>query len=116
VLENLLVQHILGAKMIRELEHALLRWEEEGKAAFPEFARLAKEYSDFHWKHMQEEEDFVLPLAERVLTEEDWNEVDAAFASNQDPLFNKDVEKDFDRLFTHIVNIAPPPIGLGPSE
>jgi hypothetical protein len=62
---------------------------------------------------MQQEEEVVLPLAERALTDEDWREIDAAFAGNADPLIGQDVEKDFERLFTRIVNIAPPPIGVG---
>jgi hypothetical protein len=64
---------------------------------------------------MREEEDIVLPLAERVLLDEDWKEIDAAFEGNQDPLLGKDVQQGFDKLFSHIVNIAPPPIGLGPA-
>jgi hypothetical protein len=64
---------------------------------------------------MREEEDVVLPLAERVLLDEDWKEIDAAFEGNKDPLIGKVVQEDLDKLFSHIVNIAPPPIGVGPS-
>ena len=38
---------------------------------------------------MREEEDVVLPLAVRVLLDEDWNEIDAAFAGDEDPLIGK---------------------------
>jgi hemerythrin-like domain-containing protein len=115
IISGLEAQHVHGAQRIRELERALLRWEEEGPVAFPDFAHQVKEFSDFHWKHMREEEDIVLPLAERVLLDEDWKEIDAAFEGNQDPLLGKDVQQGFDKLFSHIVNIAPPPIGLGPA-
>jgi hemerythrin-like domain-containing protein len=115
IISGLEAQHVHGAQLIRELERALLAWEEEGAAAFPDFAHQVREFSDFHWKHMREEEDVVLPLAERVLLDEDWKEIDAAFEGNKDPLLGKDVQEDFDKLFSHIVNIAPPPIGLGPS-
>jgi hemerythrin-like domain-containing protein len=114
VLESLEAQHIRGAALIRELEQALLRWEAGGDAFFPEFVRQVEHYSDFHWKHMREEEDFVLPLAERVLTAEDWKEIDAAFAGNADPLVGNDLQKDFNKLFSQIVSLAPPPIGVGP--
>jgi hemerythrin-like domain-containing protein len=70
-------------------------------------------YVDFHRRHMRQEEQVVLPLAERVLTEEDWREIDAAFAGNADPLIGTDVEKDFERLYRRIVSIAPPPLGFG---
>jgi len=115
IVSGLEAQHVRGAELIRELERSLLDWEERGQAAFPDFAHKVREFSEFHWKHMREEEDVVLPLAERVLLDEDWKEIDAAFEGNQDPLIGKDVEKDFDKLFSHIVNIAPPPIGLGPA-
>lgn len=114
IISGLEAQHVRGAELIRELERSLLEWEERGDVAFPDFAHKVREFSEFHWKHMREEEDVVLPLAERVLLDEDWKEIDAAFAGNQDPLLGKDVQKDFDKLFSHIVNIAPPPIGLGP--
>jgi hemerythrin-like domain-containing protein len=114
IISGLEAQHVRGAELIRELERSLLDWEERGEAAFRDFAQKVREFSEFHWKHMREEEDVVLPLAERVLLDEDWKEIDAAFEGNKDPLIGKDVEKDFDRLFSHIVNIAPPPIGLGP--
>jgi hypothetical protein len=49
-----------------------------------------------------------------VLTEADWKTLDAAFATNCDPLTGK-YPRDpvYDRLFTRIVMRAPSPIGLG---
>ena len=116
VLDQLEAQHIHGAKLIRDLEQNLLRWEMGGPEDFGPFADEVERYSEFHWRHMRQEEEVVLPLAERVLTAEDWQEIDQAFAGNGDPLIDKDLEKDFNRLFKRIVNIAPPPIGLGPEE
>jgi hemerythrin-like domain-containing protein len=113
VLDQLEAQHFHGAKLIRDLGQALLHWEMGGQEDFASFAEEVERYVDFHRRHMQQEEQVVLPLAERVLTEEDWREIDAAFAGNADPLIAKEVERNFDRLFKRIVNIAPPPIGVG---
>ena len=113
VLDQLEAQHIHGAKLIRDLEQGLLHWEMGGDGDFAAFAAEVERYTDFHWRHMRQEEEVVLPLAERALTEEDWSEMDVAFGGNADPLIGKDVEKDFERLFTRIVNITPPPIGVG---
>jgi hemerythrin-like domain-containing protein len=113
VLDQLEAEHIHGVKLIRDLEQTLLRWEMGGQENFTVFADELERYADFHWRHMRQEEEVVLPLAERTLTDEDWREIDAAFAGNADPLIGKDVEKDFERLFTRIVNITPPPIGVG---
>jgi len=114
VLDQLEAQHVHGAKLIRDLEQNLLRWEMGGPESFAAFADEVERFADFHWRHMRQEEDVVLPLAGRVLTAEDWREIDEAFAGNADPLIDKDLEKDFNRLFKRIVNMAPPPIGLGP--
>jgi hemerythrin-like domain-containing protein len=112
-LDQLEAEHFHGAKLVRDLEQALLHWELGGQQDLDAFAEEVERYVDFHRRHMQQEEEVVLPLAERVLTEEDWREIDAAFAGNADPLIAKDVEKNFERLFKHIVNIAPPPLGFG---
>jgi hemerythrin-like domain-containing protein len=112
-LDRLEAEHIHGAKLIRDLEQALLRWEMRGQQDVTAFAEEVERYSAFQWRHMQQEEELVLPLAERELTEEDWREIDAAFAGNADPLITKDVEQDFEQLFKRIVKVAVPPIGGG---
>ena len=52
-----------------------------------------------------------MPLAERVLTPEDWRAIDDAFDVNRDPIAGIR-ERDFEALFTKIVNLAPAPIGF----
>jgi hypothetical protein len=59
------------------------------------------------------EEREVLPLAERVLTDDDWADLDEAFSANRDPLTGCEPEADYHALFTRIVNAVPAPIGLG---
>jgi hemerythrin-like domain-containing protein len=78
----------------------------------PEFAAAVNDYADFHWSHMRKEEQELLPLAERYFTPEDWRAAAEAFGANADALGKVD-EKDFNRLFSRIVNLAPAPVGLG---
>jgi hypothetical protein len=61
---------------------------------------------------MRKEENRLLPLAERHLTEADWREIDEAFAGNEDPISDLR-EKDFNQLFQRIVSLAPDPVGVG---
>jgi hemerythrin-like domain-containing protein len=68
---------------------------------------------DFYFEHMTLEEKQVLPLAERVLTAQDWAELDAAFAANRDPLTGHEPEDEYRALFSRIVNALPAPLGLG---
>ncbi len=63
---------------------------------------------------MRQEEDEVLPLAAAALAPEDWEAIDAAFASNDDPVVGVPASKAFRELFRHLAAIMPPPYGVGP--
>ena len=94
--------------------HLLLAWELLGEGRRAAFLDEVVRYIDFYLEHMRLEETVILPEAERHLTEADWHALNAAFATNQDPL-NGRIPRDpqFDRLFTRIVMKAPAPVGLG---
>jgi hemerythrin-like domain-containing protein len=112
LVEELQAEHEEGARLIRELERALLFMEEGWPAGAREFRTAVDAYAEFHWKHMRKEEQELLPLAERYLTPEDWKAIDAAFAANRDPIAGLQ-ERDFESLFSRIVSLAPEPVGLG---
>jgi branched-chain amino acid transport system ATP-binding protein len=114
IIEALQREHEEGARMVRELERALVFLEEGWPAGLREFQQAADAYAEFHWQHMRREEQEVLPLAEKTLTGEDWQAIDAAFAANQDPVAGVR-ERDMQALFTRIVNLAPEPVGLAES-
>ena len=112
-LEN---DHASGESTVRELQHLLLAWELVGDARRDAFDQAAKRYLAFYLEHMRLEETVILPAALKVLGEADWKELDAAFATNCDPLTGKyPRDPAYDRLFTRIVMRAPAPIGLGAS-
>ena len=113
VLDHLDDDHAHGERRIRELAHTLLAYEMMGESRREAFEQAAKRYVDFYLKHMRVEEEQILPLAEKVLTTEDWNELDAAFARNKDPLTGHDAPEEYRALFTRIVNAVPAPIGFG---
>jgi hemerythrin-like domain-containing protein len=112
LVEELQAEHEEGARLVRELERALLFFEEGWPAGAREFQKTVDAYAEFHWKHMRKEERELLPLAERHLTAADWKEIDAAFGANEDPIAGMQ-ERDFEKLFSRIVNLAPEPVGLG---
>ncbi len=105
-------EHEEGARLVRELERSLLFFEEGWPAGAREFQQTAEKYAQFHWDHMRIEEKELIPLAEQHLTAEDWKWVDDAFAGNMDPIADLG-EKDFEKLFSRIVSLAPAPVGLG---
>ena len=112
LIEDLKREHVEGARLIRELERAFLFFEEQWPAGGREFLAAVDDYAEFHWAHMRKEEQQLLPLAERHLRPEDWEAINNAFAANTDPLENLK-ERDFDKLFSRIANLAPAPVGLG---
>lgn len=106
-------QHEIGADRVRELEQRLARYREGGVAEFPAFADAIEAYAVFHWDHMRREERDILPLAKEHLTPADWEAIDAAFAGHTDPLLGIAQGAGFEVLFRKIVELAPPPIGVG---
>jgi hemerythrin-like domain-containing protein len=70
-------------------------------------------YVDFYLGHMSMEEREILPLAEQVLTEQDWSDLDDAFAAHRDPLTGHEPADEYRQLFTRIAKALPAPIGLG---
>ncbi|MHB1199209.1 MAG: hemerythrin domain-containing protein [Polaromonas sp.] len=106
--------HINGEKAVRELQHLLLAWELLGESRRPAFVEQCKHYVEFYQEHMRLEETVILPEAEKMLTDADWKELDAAFETNCDPLSGKyPPDPAYARLFTRIVTKTPAPIGLG---
>lgn len=113
-IEQLEKDHKRGESIVRELQHLLLAWELIGDTRRVPFEQAMKQYLAFYLEHMRLEESVILPAAQRVLSAADWQELDAAFATNCDPLNGKyPRDPAYDRLFTRIVSRAPAPIGLG---
>jgi hypothetical protein len=54
-----------------------------------------------------------MPLAERVLSAEDWRGIEAAFTDNTDPVFGRAPREEYAALFKLILSQAPPPVGYG---
>lgn len=112
LIDALQSEHIKGARLVRDLEQALLTYEQTWPAGINRFASIVESYAQFHWDHMRREESEVIPRAEKALTSEDWAAIEAAFAGNDDPIADLR-EKDFTKLFQRIVALAPEPVGLG---
>ena len=118
VLDRLDRDHAGGEHAIRELEHDLLGFEmmgetSQGEARRERFEQSMAKYINFYLEHMRLEETEVLPLAERVLSAEDWLELDTAFLKNRDPLVGYEADGAYRALFKKILMTLPAPLGLG---
>jgi hemerythrin-like domain-containing protein len=112
VIDALRAEHKQGDRLVRELERALVLFEDSWPEGAGEFLQAVNDYADFHWKHMRKEEQEILPAAERLFNAEDWKAIDEAFDVNQDPIAGIK-ERDFHALFSRIVSLAPAPVGFG---
>jgi hemerythrin-like domain-containing protein len=114
VIAQLEKDHEKGEHQVRELQHMLLAWELLGDGRRHAFERAVEKYMQFYLEHMRLEESVVLPEAHKTLSAEQWATLDAAFATNCDPLTGKyPPGQDYQGLFTRITEAAPAPIGLG---
>ena len=114
-LDELDHDHARGERAIRELQHSLLAFEMMGEARRQRFEQQVERYVELYLKHMAREESEVLPVALRVLTAEDWADLDEAFGSNRDPLTGHAPDADYEALFQQVLNTAPAPVGFGPA-
>ena len=114
LLDRLKQEHESGSVKLRQLRLALTRYQDDGHAHFADFAALVADFAVFHWEHMRLEENELLPLATRHLTDADWGAVDAAFLGHTDPLLGAQQGNQYRDLFRRIVDLAPPPIGVAP--
>ena len=114
VLERLEDDHQRGEAAVRELQHQLTAWELLGESRRHAFEFGVRKHIEFCLEHMRLEETVILPEARKVLSPDDWSELDAAFVTNCNPLTGKyPRDPGFDRLFSRIVMNAPAPIGFG---
>ncbi|WP_413207581.1 hemerythrin domain-containing protein [Rhodospirillum sp. A1_3_36] len=80
ILDQLEAEHVRSRALVGEMRAHLKALRETGN--LEAFARSMEDYATFHYQHMRTEERLLLPMAERCLTDEDWEEITAAFESN----------------------------------
>jgi hemerythrin-like domain-containing protein len=114
LLDRLKQEHESGSVKLRQLRQSLTRYQHGGHSEFSDFAALVADFAAFHWEHMRLEENELLPMATRHLTDADWDAVDAAFLGHTDPLLGAEQGNEYRDLFRRIVDLAPPPIGVAP--
>lgn len=116
ILATLERQHAESADHLRALEQTLGHLEAGMPGGLAAFSKAAATLMEEAWEHMSLEEKVVIPLAKQHLTAADWVGIAEAFGDNGDPRFGAKPDHEFRDLFTRIVNLAPPPIGVGPAH
>lgn len=106
-------QHTEGEILFIEMLKALSAYEFSGDAEFPHFRETVIRYTEFERNHAHKEEEEILPWARKVLDESDWEEIDAAFDENEDPIFGSKWNNEFSGLLNKLISRMPAPLGLG---
>ncbi len=115
IMQEIERQHRAGSARIKDLEAALGKYQAGIPGSREEFMTIADRFADEIAVHMAYEESMLFPLAREHLLPEDWAEIARAFGENGDPRFGSEPDNEFRGLFSRIVNLAPPPIGVGPA-
>jgi hemerythrin-like domain-containing protein len=66
------------------------------------FEAQGRDYVTTLRRHIDVEESQVFPLAQRVLNEEDWKDIDSAMEAIEDPLFGTTVQQEYRALYDYI--------------
>ena len=88
LIDHLQHDHRQAPAIFAELLRCLRAAREGSPAAFGDFGSLFERYARDQLRHMRQENEELLPLAQRVLRATDWVAIEAAFAANRDPLFS----------------------------
>ena len=104
ILDKLHEEHADSLDLLANLRHALMAYRGD-HSAFPRFQDAVQDYIEHQREHMRQEEDEILPLAQQALTDQDWDEINTAFAQNDDPLLGSRRERQFDGLLAQIVGL-----------
>ncbi|WP_321801784.1 hemerythrin domain-containing protein [Caballeronia sp. J97] len=108
VLDELHREHVAGEVRLRDLEHALTRFELKGEAALFGLRTIMEEYVEFCENHRRVEETVILPAALRHLLDVDWARIDAAIDRRFDPFREATFEgESLESLYRLIAKAVP---------
>jgi hemerythrin-like domain-containing protein len=99
-------EHARGESMLAATRSALHRLQGGEPNALEGLATAVEEFAEFYWWHLHREEEQLIPLACASLTDDDWHEIQAAFASNTDPLFGAECAAEYRALYERIAELT----------
>ena len=115
ILDKLAFQHEMSPKQLDRIKLLLASPQRDEPGPLKELASELISFHDRLGEHMRIEEEIAMVKARDALTEDDWREVDAAFAAHVDP-YSHDGHggrEEIALLRSRITQILPEPEGLG---
>lgn len=96
-------EHEMIAARSREFSAGLKAILEEAHVPREAFVRWARAFIDVQMRHMDMEEADFFPSALQVLSDQDWQELETAMTTPDDPLFGENVGERFEHLHQSIL-------------
>jgi len=109
MLNRLHQEHEQEAVLIKDLAAAAAAYGQDKAKTRARIAAALSVYGSFLERHITAENEEVFPLAQEILTDADWDEIDAVFILNEDPLVGSGKRHRFEALYQRIMSF-----GLGP--
>ena len=107
VIDELEAQHQTEYAAIGRIGQAIDDCAAQRSGALERLTAEIDAYAEAAWAHMGLEERTLLPLARQHLLAEDWQDIEQAFETNNDPRFGDLSGEAFHRLFTRITHLLP---------
>ncbi len=108
LIEKLSAQHAEGHEQVGALAGAFIRFLSRGREGFAAFEEAARRYIAAAERHIMLEEHELLPLARKVLSAEDLDELDRRYRAD-----GAQPASAFRELFKEVANRLPDPYGFG---
>ena len=88
-------EHRLGGELLDRCVSAMGRFRSSRSVVDQQlFIKSTREFIDLQWRHMNREEQVLMPMAAQFLKRDDWERVSDAFRSNENPLFGINAKED----------------------
>lgn len=100
---NLDAEHGEIAGLARHFQEAVENVLEEVEVPRGAFDAVLRHFINKQRRHMEMEEQRFFPLALKVLSEEDWAEIDRQVIEQDDPVFGREASKEFEGLLRRIL-------------
>ena len=104
VVNEILDEHISIGLAGREFARMLSRSEVDSVDVREGLGTAGFAYIRAQRQHMVLEEKKLFPMAETVLTDKDWQEIEGAVEAIEDPLFGAEIAKGYERLYRLIID------------
>ncbi len=100
---DLYKEHEELAALTTRLAHSFDLLLKEGEISREAIVSLGRAFLQSYWDHMRKEEEVFLPMARKVLSDSDLEQVDKKIETSPDPLFGEAVDQRFGSLREHII-------------